>query len=61
MSRHLTTRQVAEILDVTPRRVLRMAKDRNIAHAGMIANSKAWDPKDLGKFQRRKRGRPAGS
>ena len=49
----LTTRQVAERLGVSPRRVLALAKDRRVAPAMIAGRSKLWQASDVERLRPR--------
>ena len=55
--KYLTTKQVADLLGVSPRRVRQMAEERRIKGA-MYVKFLVWDIRALARFERRPSGRP---
>jgi excisionase family DNA binding protein len=55
--KYLTTKQVADLLGVSPRRVRQMAEERSIK-GEMYGAVLVWDIRSLSKFERRPSGRP---
>lgn len=55
--KYLTTKQVADLLGVSPRRVRQMAEDRRIRGL-LYGKVLVWDIRALARFERRPAGRP---